>query len=171
MEQWLQVKSLSSSLQYVFHLADSPACLTPTLQLYTLQTYPQIIGYDQEVFKYFEAQYGPDQLSYLSKHSTQIIPQRRSHLCKYDVNLTYPQTGLLPSVPLVNPTQRELPFFASQLTSQTFMTELYRRGVEKGTELQRRGETGLMKRDSSEFLKNRPFDQLDPWASLIFNYL
>jgi hypothetical protein len=47
------------------------------------------------------------------------------------------------------------------------MAELYRRGAEKAADLQRRGETSLMKRDSSEFLKNRPFDQLDPWASPI----
>lgn len=42
-----------------------------------LETYPQVIGYDTEVFKYFEEQ---------------------SHLCGYDVNLTYPQNGTIPTV-------------------------------------------------------------------------
>ncbi|KAL0571646.1 hypothetical protein V5O48_010319 [Marasmius crinis-equi] len=38
----------------------------------TLETYPQIINFDQEVFQYFREQ---------------------THLCGYDLNLTYPQTG------------------------------------------------------------------------------
>ncbi|KAL0069423.1 hypothetical protein AAF712_003448 [Marasmius tenuissimus] len=38
----------------------------------TLETYPQIINFDQEVFQYFREQ---------------------THLCGYDINLTYPQTG------------------------------------------------------------------------------
>ncbi|KAF5361823.1 hypothetical protein D9756_002268 [Leucocoprinus leucothites] len=122
--------------------------LLPTLQI--LQTYPQLIGYDQQVFKYFEAQ---------------------SHLCNYDVNLTYPQTSILPSIPLVNPTQRDLPFMAYQLTSRTFLRELYRRGTEKQTDLVKRGETALAKRDSTEFFKNRPFDQLDPWYGCVLLWM
>ncbi|KAJ8085151.1 hypothetical protein PM082_003935 [Marasmius tenuissimus] len=38
----------------------------------TLEAYPQIINFDQEVFQYFREQ---------------------THLCGYDINLTYPQTG------------------------------------------------------------------------------
>ncbi|KAI1786917.1 alpha/beta-hydrolase [Ganoderma leucocontextum] len=37
-----------------------------------LETYPAIIGYDEDVFNYFRAQH---------------------HLCGFDLNLTYPQTG------------------------------------------------------------------------------
>ncbi|KAL5492153.1 hypothetical protein ACEPAI_3600 [Sanghuangporus weigelae] len=37
-----------------------------------IETYPQLIGYDTEVYEYFREQ---------------------SHLCGYDLNLTYPQTG------------------------------------------------------------------------------
>ncbi|KAI0738607.1 alpha/beta-hydrolase [Daedaleopsis nitida] len=43
----------------------------------TLETYPQLIGYDTEVFKYFREQ---------------------EHLCGYDLNLTYPQEGHFPSL-------------------------------------------------------------------------
>ncbi|KIK61689.1 hypothetical protein GYMLUDRAFT_260725 [Collybiopsis luxurians FD-317 M1] len=42
-----------------------------------IETYPQLINYDPEVFKYFKEQ---------------------SHLCGYDVNLTYPQHGIIPTV-------------------------------------------------------------------------
>ncbi|KXN92402.1 Carboxypeptidase cpdS [Leucoagaricus sp. SymC.cos] len=122
--------------------------LLPALNI--IQTYPQIIGYDQQVFKYFEAQ---------------------SHLCHYDVNLTYPQNGLLPSIPLINPTQRDLPFFFTQLTSHNFMRTLHRRANERRSELAGRGETELQKRDSSQFLKDRPFDQLDPWYGCILLWM
>ncbi|KAJ7108223.1 Alpha/Beta hydrolase protein [Mycena epipterygia] len=50
----------------------------PTVHfLTTIETYPQLIGYDPDVFNYFKAQY---------------------HLCGYDLNLTYPQNGLFPSL-------------------------------------------------------------------------
>ncbi|KAJ4473583.1 alpha beta-hydrolase [Lentinula aciculospora] len=42
-----------------------------------IETYPQLINYDPEVFKYF---------------------QEQSHLCGYDVNLTYPQNGTIPTL-------------------------------------------------------------------------
>lgn len=47
----------------------------PTLSV--LETYPQIINYDPDVFNYFK-----DQL----------------HLCGYDLNLTYPSTSTLPTL-------------------------------------------------------------------------
>ncbi|EIW53484.1 alpha/beta-hydrolase [Trametes versicolor FP-101664 SS1] len=42
-----------------------------------LQTYPEIIGYDQDVFNYFKEQH---------------------HLCGYDLNLTYPQIEPFPTL-------------------------------------------------------------------------
>ncbi|KAF8516785.1 Alpha/Beta hydrolase protein [Gautieria morchelliformis] len=42
-----------------------------------LETYPQLIGYDPDVLKYF---------------------QEQTHLCGFDLNLTYPQNGILPTV-------------------------------------------------------------------------
>ncbi|KAJ7202095.1 alpha/beta-hydrolase [Mycena pura] len=47
----------------------------PTLT--TIETYPQLINYDPEVYDYFKAQ---------------------EHLCGYDLNLTYPQNGLFPTL-------------------------------------------------------------------------
>ncbi|KAI0629361.1 alpha/beta-hydrolase [Trametes polyzona] len=55
--------------------------LLPTVN--TLETYPQLIGYDPEVFEYFREQ---------------------EHLCGYDLNLTYPQDGHFPTLPLIPPT-------------------------------------------------------------------
>ncbi|KAH8116530.1 alpha/beta-hydrolase [Phellopilus nigrolimitatus] len=49
----------------------------PTLSL--IETYPQLIGYDTEVYEYFKEQ---------------------SHLCGFDFNLTYPQNGTFPSITL-----------------------------------------------------------------------
>ena len=102
-----------------------------------------------------------------SSHYFSTITITRSHLCQYDVNLTYPQTSLLPSIPLINPTQRDLPFLASKLSARTFLRQLYRRGAEKRYELVRRGGSDFVKRDSSQFFKNRPFDQLDPWVRIL----
>ncbi|KAJ8474878.1 hypothetical protein ONZ45_g15798 [Pleurotus djamor] len=42
-----------------------------------IETYPQIIDFDQDVYNYFREQ---------------------THLCGYDVNLTYPQNGLIPTL-------------------------------------------------------------------------
>ncbi|KAJ7035170.1 alpha/beta-hydrolase [Mycena alexandri] len=47
----------------------------PTLT--TIETYPQLIGYDPDVYNYFKTQ---------------------EHLCGYDLNLTYPQNGLFPTL-------------------------------------------------------------------------
>ncbi|EGO22337.1 hypothetical protein SERLADRAFT_473031 [Serpula lacrymans var. lacrymans S7.9] len=49
--------------------------LLPVIQV--LETYPQIIGYDTDVFSYFHEQ---------------------QHLCGYDLNLTYPQDGYFPTL-------------------------------------------------------------------------
>ncbi|PSR71878.1 hypothetical protein PHLCEN_2v12222 [Hermanssonia centrifuga] len=47
----------------------------PTLTV--IETYPQLIGYDPDVYKYFREQ---------------------SHLCGFDINLTYPQHGHFPTL-------------------------------------------------------------------------
>ncbi|OSC99902.1 alpha/beta-hydrolase [Trametes coccinea BRFM310] len=48
-----------------------------------IETYPALIGYDQDVFNYFREQ---------------------EHLCGFDLNLTYPQNGHFPTLNLVRPT-------------------------------------------------------------------
>ncbi|GBE89633.1 alpha/beta-hydrolase [Sparassis crispa] len=54
--------------------------LLPTT--YVIETYPQLIGYDPEVFQWF---------------------QEQQHLCGYDLNLTYPQDGYFPDLGYVYP--------------------------------------------------------------------
>jgi carboxypeptidase D len=53
----------------------------------TLETYPQLIGYNTDVYSYFKEQ---------------------EHLCGYDLNLTYPQNGYFPSLNLTLPTERNV---------------------------------------------------------------
>ncbi|KAK0467098.1 Alpha/Beta hydrolase protein [Desarmillaria tabescens] len=76
--------------------------LLPALD--TIQTYPQLIGYDPEVYEYFEEQ---------------------SNLCGYDVNLTYPQGGIIPSVPLILPTDRDVIFLLSEMRMRSFKSQLF----------------------------------------------
>ncbi|KAF7368766.1 Carboxypeptidase [Mycena venus] len=66
----------------------------PTLT--TIETYPQLINYDPEVYEYFKTQ---------------------EHLCGYDLNLTYPQNGHFPT--LVEPSEQQVPS-----TSFTFQSRL-----------------------------------------------
>lgn len=75
--------------------------LLPALD--TIQTYPQLIGYDPEVYKYFEEQ---------------------SKLCGYDVNLTYPQGGIIPSISLILPTDRDVVFLLSEMRMRSFKSQL-----------------------------------------------
>ncbi|RDX43821.1 alpha/beta-hydrolase [Lentinus brumalis] len=49
-----------------------------------IETYPALIGYDHDVFNYFREQ---------------------THLCGFDLNLTYPQNGHFPTLNLVQPTE------------------------------------------------------------------
>ncbi|KAF5377778.1 hypothetical protein D9757_008056 [Collybiopsis confluens] len=79
---------------------------------------PALIGYDPEVFKYFEQQ---------------------SHLCGYDVNLTYPQNGIIPTVEFIAPggDNASGDFFTNRLKfakNRTFRSRLLAR-------LQERSET------------------------------
>ncbi|KLO07455.1 alpha/beta-hydrolase [Schizopora paradoxa] len=53
-----------------YGLVESPA-------MSIIETYPQLIGYDQDVYNYFKEQ---------------------SHLCGYDLQLTYPQNGIIPTL-------------------------------------------------------------------------
>lgn len=90
---------------------------------------------------------------------------RRSKLCSYNINLTYPQNGIIPHVPLVLPSQRIVPFFLrNSLSKHTFLTELTRRGSNQKRQLEKREREenkALWKRD---FLSNRPNNTLDPWV-------
>ncbi|KAI0372590.1 alpha/beta-hydrolase [Pilatotrama ljubarskyi] len=67
----------------------------------TLETYPQLIGYDPEVFEWFREQ---------------------EHLCGYDLNLTYPQDGHFPDLQLIPPTDPNRAGFVDLATGKTAKT-------------------------------------------------
>ncbi|KAI0664279.1 alpha/beta-hydrolase [Cubamyces menziesii] len=80
--------------------------LLPTVT--TLETYPQLIGYDPEVFEWFREQ---------------------EHLCGYDLNLTYPQDGHFPDLQFVLPTDPNRAGFIGLAQRKTFTTSLTRLAV------------------------------------------
>ncbi|KIM90542.1 hypothetical protein PILCRDRAFT_186958 [Piloderma croceum F 1598] len=59
--------------------------MLPTLSV--IETYPQLIGYDDEIFAYFKQQ---------------------EHLCGFDLNLTYPQDAHFPPLSIIPPTDRQV---------------------------------------------------------------
>jgi carboxypeptidase D len=80
-----------------------------------LETYPQLINYDLDVYSYFKEQ---------------------EHLCGFDLNLTYPQNGHFPPLALTSPTERELNDFLSQrkvrFSKHSFMEEAAARFTKRG---------------------------------------
>ncbi|KAJ8469599.1 hypothetical protein ONZ45_g16841 [Pleurotus djamor] len=135
--------------------------LLPALSV--IETYPQIIGYDTEVYEYFKEQ---------------------NHLCGYDVNLTYPQNGIIPSIPVTQPTQREIPYYLQQhsllhtltrrdgspsswmSSKRAFNQEVERRYLESGGG----ADTSIRKRDRhakreawKRDLTGRANGTIDPW--------
>lgn len=95
----------------------------------------------------------------------------RSHLCNYDLNLTYPQRGVIPDVPVVQPRDRNIPFqllMNSQRRSNLFHLLAKRYAESDVKSLKRRDrELGreLWKRD----LSDRANGTLDPWVRDITN--
>ncbi|KAG5715584.1 Vitellogenic carboxypeptidase [Termitomyces sp. T112] len=115
--------------------------LLPALTV--IQTHPQLIGYDQDVYKYFEEQ---------------------AKLCHYDVNLTYPQNGVIPPVPLNLPTQRDVPFLLkSSAYRKNLMAELKKRYALKKRKLSRREQERSRAAWKRDFLSDRPSGIIDPW--------
>ncbi|RXW22148.1 hypothetical protein EST38_g3708 [Candolleomyces aberdarensis] len=117
--------------------------LLPTLQV--IETFPQLIGYDPVVYKYFEEQ---------------------THLCGYDLNLTYPEDAVLPDIPLRQPRDRDIPFLAA--------ARFHTRGLTLTQTLQKRYEEselkGLHRRDRDlrrelwkRDLSDRVNGTIDPW--------
>lgn len=73
-------------------------------QLNIIETYPAIIEYDHDVFNYFREQCVA--ASYVSRHIYSPNLLIRHHLCGYDINLTYPQTGgIFPTLKLTKPSK------------------------------------------------------------------
>ncbi|KAJ6620632.1 Alpha/Beta hydrolase protein [Mycena sp. CBHHK59/15] len=119
--------------------------LLPSLSV--IETYPQLIGYDQEVYNYF---------------------QEQSHLCGYDINLTYPQKGSIPTVAFIDARDRDVPFLAksnyakrglvAEITERYAQMEPADRGLRK-----RQQEGGNAKRD----LSLRANGTIDPWYGCV----
>ncbi|KAH9832569.1 alpha beta-hydrolase [Rhodofomes roseus] len=112
-----------------------------------LQTYPQLIGYDPEVFQWFREQ---------------------EHLCGYDLNLTYPQDGNFPDIQLVYPndTGRDELVYAKKSASLYSKKELLNEGMRRyGKEsLQARDRPNRVRRElAKRDLVGRANGTIDPW--------
>ncbi|KAJ7186601.1 alpha/beta-hydrolase [Mycena filopes] len=106
----------------------------------TIETYPQLIGYDPDVYNYFKTQ---------------------EHLCGYDLNFTYPQNGHFPTLrdPSFNSS-----IFGPPGTRRTRKISLKALAEHNGR-LSAVDKRGLMQRHASlkRDLTGRPNGTLDPW--------
>jgi carboxypeptidase D len=59
----------------------------------SLETWPQLIGFDPVVADYFKSQ-----LSHNRRAVSRKLTLCRAHLCGFDINLTYPQEGTIPGL-------------------------------------------------------------------------
>ncbi|PCH36382.1 alpha/beta-hydrolase [Wolfiporia cocos MD-104 SS10] len=120
-----------------------------------IQTYPQLIGYDPEVFEWFREQ---------------------EHLCGYDLNLTYPQDGHFPDLQLIYPTDAgradEVYMAKSKRNALMSKRDLISEGRKRFGEnsMHSRGGMSRMRRDSSvskaivkRDLAGRANGTIDPW--------
>ncbi|KAJ7258257.1 alpha/beta-hydrolase [Mycena rebaudengoi] len=98
--------------------------------LNVIETYPVLIGYDQQVFEFFREQ---------------------THLCGFDLNLTYPQKGTFPTLNLVGPTENSA-LSQSLLNSTEDRTRTLRQSA-AARFAQLHGQDALFKR--SEFHQRR----------------
>ena len=134
-----------------------------------LQTYPQLIGYDPEVFEWFRQQCVPFNgiISGLCPPDT-LLPNFREHLCGYDLNLTYPQDGHFPDIQLVYPnnTGRSAVVYAKKSASLYSKKALFREGMS------RYGKRSLATRDRPNHVRKelakrdlvgRANGTIDPW--------
>ncbi|KAI0773275.1 alpha/beta-hydrolase [Trametes elegans] len=105
-----------------------------------LETYPQLIGYDQKAYEYFREQ---------------------EHLCGYDLNLTYPQNGRFPTLHLVKPTSRSASSLSRRSRARKVIQQAKRAASEPGSGVDRR----LERRD----LRHRANGTIDPWYGCFLN--
>lgn len=130
-----------------------------------IETYPQVIGYDPEVYLYFKEQY----VSHLTPVWLFVInPLCRAHLCGLDINLTYPQNGLIPSLNLPVPgsesnvasrTKSPKPAFFKRALLADINQRLAGGLVEREVDEGRLARRDAWKRD----LFRRPNGTIDPW--------
>ncbi|KAE9386515.1 hypothetical protein BT96DRAFT_981706 [Gymnopus androsaceus JB14] len=129
----------------------------------TLETYPEIIGFDPDVFQYFKEQYA------LAFPCGSLLTGHREHLCGYNVNLTYPQKGIIPTI--IDPFSTTTSFSKSQLQPQPLPRKrslscsalsaagsLASRDLDAATVAEREQKRAVLKRN----LTGRPNGTLDP---------
>ncbi|RPD59090.1 alpha/beta-hydrolase [Lentinus tigrinus ALCF2SS1-7] len=110
----------------------------PTLT--TIETYPQLIGYDPDVYEFFREQ---------------------QHLCGYDLNLTYPQNGHFPTLQFVNPSDPHRSEFSAASAKRDFFRKTLSRLASAASASTKRSidEGAVAKRD----LSMRANGTIDPW--------
>lgn len=107
-----------------------------------LETYPQLIDYDTEVYSWFKEQ---------------------EHLCGYDLNLTYPQTGgHFPDLQFIGPTDPNGPGarFKSKTKTRLSKTAFVK---EVNTRLAKRAEDGMQLQKLKRDLTGRSNGTIDSW--------
>ncbi|KAF7356332.1 Carboxypeptidase [Mycena venus] len=118
--------------------ADEVFELLPALSV--LETYPQLIGYDQDVYNYFKEQ---------------------EHLCGYDVNLTYPQNGIIPTVGFIDARDRDVPFLEKKKynSKRGLVAEI----TQRYAELESTERDLIARQRQKRDLRLRANGTLDPW--------
>ena len=105
-----------------------------------IETYPQLIGYDQQVYEYFKEQYV---IFNIRNAATDKL--FRSHLCGYDLNLSYPQNGTFPTL--------NLPF------NENFDTRAKRRKAGKTMLFKQALKQDILERRTGIIKRNTPRDE------------
>jgi len=116
--------------------------LLPALTV--IETYPQLIGYDQDVFNYFKEQ---------------------SHLCGFDINLTYPETKPIPPVNLVS-SGNNMPYRLNLSRFRKYYAKLQRRAEAMSTTPYKR-HLGETKQHGKRNLAGRANGTIDPWYGCV----
>ncbi|KAF7795041.1 hypothetical protein EIP86_006185 [Pleurotus ostreatoroseus] len=115
----------------------------PTLTV--IETYPQLIGYDHDVFKYF---------------------QEQTHLCGFDLNLTYPQHGHFPTLRDVSgssSSQHHEQALKKNLVKNALVLDAHMRQSNIKARSLEPGSTRMQKRDQwKRDLTGRPNGTIDP---------
>lgn len=85
----------------------------------------------------------------------------RTHLCSYDLNLTYPQNGIIPSVAALQPSLRQIPFALRR--NLDIMSELRLRYSRQSQQLNKR-DRALRHHAWKRDLSLRANGTIDPWV-------
>ena len=132
-------------------------------KLTVIETYPQLIGYDQDVFNYFKEQYVQENL--FPRHMKDDSYLYRSHLCGFDINLTYPETKPIPPVNLAS-SGNNMPFRLSLSRFRKYYAKLQRRDEAISTTPYKR-HLGETRQFGKRNLAGRANGTIDPWVGVV----